>query len=349
MDIFDIVTGLASKDGVSGFESGVLESAEALVAPYCDRVFRDAVGNVVGYKACGVQNAATLMLDAHLDQIGFVVTEVLDGGFLMVQNIGGADPRMLPGCEVVVLSDRPLRGVFTSTPPHLVPADAKDRQIPDEGLYIDTGYYEANLKKSVKPGTPVRFYQDYAVLNQSSLCGRALDDRAGFAALVWALDMLKGEKPGVNLIILGSVREETGRLGAACAAYTHNPDLALCVDVGHAKTPDAPPDRTFEFGGGPMIGMGPNLHRGITNRLIRCAEKQGIRYQKEVMGGDTGTNASAVQISGNGVPCGLVSIPLRYMHTPVETVSMDDIKSTAELICHFVRSLDGTLETERAE
>ncbi|WP_235847512.1 M42 family metallopeptidase [Intestinibacillus massiliensis] len=339
MDIVNALTRLCETPAVSGFERQGATVAAELLSSCCDSVEIDAFGNIVGMRRCGKENAKTVLLDAHLDQIGFVVTEVLDGGFLRFAESGGVDPRMLLGCEVTVLADEPLYGVIACMPPHLMKAGEQDKAVQIHEMLIDTGLIEA--KTRVKTGTPVVFAERVFQLSKGSVTGKCLDDRAGIIAIAQAMEKLGGEELSVDVAVLISVQEETTSLGAGIGAYRIRPDFAIAVDVGHAKTPDAPSDKTFEYGGGVMVGMGPNLDTRLTRALIKTAKAEGIAYQQEVMEGHTGTNAWAMQIAAYGTAQGLLSIPLRYMHTPIESICLSDLDSVSDLLYHFLRNFDG--------
>ena len=330
---------LCSADGVTGFEGNAAQVAQKLLAPYCDRTAIDQSGNVLGWKSCGKPDAKTILLDAHIDQIGFMVTDVLDGGFLRFTQVGGIDPRMLLGAEVTILSNPPRYGVIACTPPHLLAAGEQDQAVPMHEMLIDTGLLDA--KSAIPIGTPVVFAQPPYALTEGQLTGKCLDDRAGFAAIVRAMQQLEQDDLHVDLVVCGSVHEETDSLGAITAAFRTNPDYGIAVDVSHAKTPDSGSDDAFSFGGGVLVGMGPNLHRGLTNQLIKTARAEEIPYQIEVMEGNTGTNAWDMQVVRSGIAMGLLSIPLKYMHTPIETIQLSDVDAVSDLLAAFLRTFHG--------
>ena len=336
----DILTRFCSADGVTGFEDHSAAMAMELLAPYCDRVERDRCGSVLGFRSCGKPDAKTVLLDAHLDQIGFMVTDVLDGGFLRFTEVGGIDPRMLLGAEVTILTKEPLYGVIACMPPHLLKPGEEDHAVPMHEMLIDTGLKDAH---GVVPiGTPVVFAQEPYALADGQLTGKCLDDRAGFVSLVDAMRQLKDKDLKVNVVVCGSVHEETDSLGALAASFAVHPEFGIAVDVSHAKTPDSnAPEETFDCGGGVIFGVGPNLHRGLTNRMMRLARAEEMKYQIEVMEGNTGTNAWDMQVVGSGIAMGLLSIPLKYMHTPIETIQISDVQAVSDLLAKFLCEFDG--------
>ncbi|MGN0994423.1 MAG: M42 family metallopeptidase [Butyricicoccus sp.] len=337
MNLVQTLSDLCQVPAVTGFERAGAEAVVSLLAPLVDEVRIDKVGSVIGLRRCGRENARTVLLDAHLDQIGFVVTEVLDGGFLRFAPVGGIDPRMLLGGEVDILTDEPLYGVISCTPPHLMKPGEEDKAVPIHEMLIDTGLLDA--KTRVKVGTPIVFRQKMLQLSGDSITGKCLDDRAGVVSILYALEKLKETDLAVDLAVLISVQEETSSLGAIAGGYALRPDYAIAVDVTHAKSPDAPDE--FEYGGGVAIGLGPNLNTALSKALIRTAKAEGMDYQLEVMEGFTGTNAWDLQIAGTGAATALLSIPLRYMHTPIETIKLSDLESVGDLIYHFLRTFDG--------
>lgn len=339
LDWVQTLTRLCETAAVSGFEKHAATIAAELFTPYCDSVEIDTFGNITAVRRCGREGAKTVLLDAHLDQIGFIVTEVLDGGFLRFAEVGGVDPRMLLGCEVTVLADEPLYGVIACMPPHLLKAGEQDNAVPVEKMLIDTGLTDA--KSRIKVGTPVVFGENVCQLSGDSITGKCLDDRAGIIALAQALQRLKDERLAVDIAVLISTQEETTSLGAGIGTWRIRPEYAIAVDVGHAKTPDAPGDKTFEYGGGAMIGMGPNLHTALTRALLKTARAEQIPYQQEVMEGHTGTNAWVMQVAAYGTAQALLSIPLRYMHTPIESIKLADLNAVSDLLYYFLRDFDG--------
>lgn len=330
---------LCSLPAVTGFELASARSLADMLRPLVNKVDIDPFGTVTGILVCPIPNAKTVLLDAHFDQIGFIVTEVLEGGFLRFASVGGVDPRMLLGCEVTVLCSNPVNAVISSIPPHLSSPEERKNSVPVHEMLIDTGLLDAETRISV--GTPIVFKQPLVKLSNGIVCSKCLDDRAGIQAILQTLKKLRRQDLQVNVAVLFSCQEEITSLGAITGAFRLRPDYAIAVDVSHASTPDAPADQTFEFGGGTMIGVGPNMNTKLTKTLIKLARSEQIPYQLEVMEGNTGTNAWNIQISACGTAQALLSIPLKYMHTPIETVKLCDIDATADLMSAFLKNFDG--------
>ena len=338
MNYEQILSRLCALSGPSGFEKEVTGTAAELLRPLTDQVYTTRLGSVVGVRRCGRENAPKLLLDAHLDEIGLIVTGY-EEGFLRFAALGGVDPRMLPDREVVILIDPPIRGVAACLPPHVQTAEDMDKALPIKDLCIDVGLSREEAERRIPIGTPATYRGGCMSLGEALLCGKALDDRAGFAVLLDVLERLRGKELGVELYVLGSTQEETHSTGAITAAYEIAPNLCVAVDVTHGDSPDASKQETFQLGGGPVIGVGPNCARSLSGRLKETAGELDMPVQVEVMSGSSGTNAWPIQISREGVATAVVSIPERYMHTPVEVVSKADLENTARLLAAFVESL----------
>ena len=317
----------------SGFEAPAADVAAELLRPLVDEVSIDRMGNVLGVRRSKTPGAPKLLLDAHLDEIGLIVTGVEDG-FLRFRSIGGVDPRMLPGRELVVLTDPPLRGLVAC------PAGGdENKSVPLNELYVDVGLSQEEAERAVPVGTPMVYRAGCFPLGEDQMCGKSMDDRACFVTLLRAAELLRDKELDVELHILGSTREEVSGAGAVVGTWAVAPDFCVAVDVTHGKTPDGPADKTFDLGGGPAIGVGPNMTRWMTERMIAKAREHGIPYQLEIMSGHTGTNGWEMQISREGVATSVLSLPLKYMHTPVETLSLADMEGVAQLLAAFVENL----------
>lgn len=333
MDIQTTLEQLCACSGPSGFEGPVAELAQTLLTPLMDEVYTTRLGSVVGVRRCGRDNAPRLLLDAHLDEIGLLVTGQ-EEGFLRFRTIGGVDPRMLCDREVTLLTDPPTYGIVTCMPPHLQSREDMEKSTPISDLFIDIGHRGDEVHVPV--GTPGTFRGGCAALGDEQFCGKALDDRACIVTILRALELLADKKLPVDLYVLFSTREEVSAAGAAAAVWQIAPQMCIAVDVTHGQTPDGPKDKTFKMGGGPAIGIGPNMTRWVSRRLCELADREHIDYQREVMESHSGTNAWPMQISREGVATAVVSLPLKYMHTPIEVVNRADMESVARLLAAFV-------------
>ncbi|MEG0764761.1 MAG: M42 family peptidase [Pseudoflavonifractor sp.] len=324
----------------SGFEQAAAEIAAELLGPLADEVSVDRMGNVIGLRRCGKKDAPKLLLDAHLDEIGLMVIGMEDG-FLRFRSIGGVDPRMLPDREVMILTDPPMLGVVACLPPHVQTAEDHDKSVPISELYIDTGMSGPQAEALIPLGTPMVFRGGCFSLGEHKVCGKALDDRACFVTLLRAAELLQGKALDVDLYIMGSTREEISGAGAMTGTFAIAPDYCVAVDVTHGKTPDMPRprDRDLALEGGPAVGVGPNMTSWMTRRMTAKAEEAQIPYQLEVMGGHTGTNGWHMQICREGIATSVLSLPLRYMHSPIEVADLRDMEAVARLLAAFTEHL----------
>lgn len=276
----------------------------------------------------------TIMLEAHIDEVGFIVTHVFENGFLRVSNVGGNDGRILPATPVIVHGRNDIPAVFASNPPHL--SGENEVKTADEAL-LDTGLGE-KVKDIVSPGDYVTYDKKFHALSGNRVCGKSLDDRAAVACLIEVASRVYDKDLSVNLVLCLSEQEELGTRGAKTAAFSIDCDEAIAVDVSFGNSPDVSPTKCGKLGGGAMIGISPVLNRKVTDRILKLAEENNVRHQYEVMGGTTGTDADVITVSKDGIPCGLVSIPLRNMHTPAEVIDLSDLETVCDILEAYVLS-----------
>ena len=321
----------------SAFEQPVAEAAVEIMKPLVDEAYIDKFGNAIGVKRCGKKDAKKLLLDAHIDEIGMIVSGYDDDGFLEFTKIGGVDPRMLPDREVTILTETPMLGVVACLPPHVLSAADRKKSIPVEDLRIDAGLTsKAMAEKLIPIGTPISFRNgEYGgfYMDNDLFCGKSMDDRACFLTLVRTLELLQDRKLDVDVYVTATCREEVA-FGAGTAAYAIAPDACVAVDVTHARTVDNQ-GRDTVLGGGPVIGQGPNCTRWMHQRMYQICEERRIPCQTSIMTGATGTNGWVFQIAREGIANAVVSLPERYMHTPIEVISIKDIEYIAELLAEF--------------
>jgi len=343
MELVEKIKRLTCEFGVSGGEKAVAAIAADMMREYTDDVTVDRFGNVVGIIRCGKENAPSLMLDAHIDQIGFIVTEITDGGFLRFMGIG-VDQRMLPGSELAVLTQNHgvLRGVVGIAPAVAQKSGSDKDSIPIAQMTVDLGMTGEEARKMVRVGDYMAFLGEPFTLQGDKLCSKALDDRACFVCILHALELLRGKSLKVDLIISASIKEELGGHGSQCTAHRLKPDYAIAVDVSHAKTADAP-NVTCEFKDGPIIEIGSNSRPELAQALIDVAESRKIPYQLSPCPAHSGTNAWSIQLAGEGVGTLVVSLPLKYMHSPVEVLHLSDAKNLGALLAAFAENFDGRI------
>jgi endoglucanase len=274
-----------------------------------------------------------------MDAIGLMVTGIVDG-FLRITEIGGLDPRVLPGQLVNVHGRETLPGVIVLPADHLLPDG--DGAASGEYLLVDVGMGPDAVSKLVRVGNLVSFAQEPIELSGDYLVGHSLDNRASVAALTICLQELKGRNVGWDVWAVATAQEEETLGGAATSAFQLKPTLAVAIDVTFGSGPGSPAHKTYALDKGPTLGWGPNIHPALFDTFRDLAKRLEIPHQVEVMPSQSGTDAMALQVAAEGVPTMVLGIPLRYMHTPVEMVSLKDIQRTGRLLAEFAATLDST-------
>lgn len=345
MDLGKHLMELTGTAGMTGHEGALARLLQTRWAPYVDECRVDHTGNCLGVRRGQGERPPRVLVTAHLDSIGLMVTEVVSGGFLRVALVGGVDRRYLAGLEVWVQgSQGPLPGLVGSRPPHLTSPKEREKAPRTEELWIDLGLAEAEVRAQVAPGAPVTFRQPVGPLLNERYAGAYMDDRAGVACLTAALMELAAlPRHQAELWFGGTMGEEFNMVGARTAAYDLQPDVAIAVDVAFGVSPGADDDTHFPLEGGPTIMVGPNCHRGLFRYMRETADRLGIPYGVEVNGGRSGTDAWAMQVAGRGSVSGVLSVPIRYMHNPAETISLADVRQTGRLLAHVLHGIEGGL------
>ena len=332
MELFEMLKKLCTTTGVSGEEDAACAAAAEILRENADSVTVKN-GSVIGKVGNGEHK---ILLDAHIDQIGLIVTFITDDGFLKVGNVGGIDRRLLAAQQVTIHGKSDVCGIICSTLPHLC---KDEKEVPEIGdIFIDTGMTKAQLEKTVSLGDKISFCGEFSKLLGNRVTSTSLDDRSGVAAVLYAAQLLNKKAPdGCSVYFLLSSQEEVGERGAQVAGFEIMPDTAYAVDVSFALSPGEKADKCGELSKGPMIGIAPALDRSLSDKLISLAETEKIPFQIEVMNDDTGTNADRFSVVGCGAKASTLSIPLRYMHTPVEIVDLTDVENTARLLAAAVK------------
>ena len=334
MEWIKMLTTLTAANGVSGREESIAQTAAGLLEPYCDTVTCEK-GNVWGNIGERQPGKPHVLLDAHMDQVGFVVTAITEDGFVRIGKIGGMDRSLMPAQRVFIHGKKDIAGVISCVPPHLQKGD--EHVLSFEEMAIDTGYSKEALETFVAPGDAVSFDMPLRILENGRVAGRCLDDRCGMAAILYCLSLVHDEQLPCTCSVLFSTQEEMGERGAVIGAYAIHPDIAIAVDVSFAMAHGEDPSKCGNMGEGPMIGISPSLSRGLTNSLIHIAQEEKIAWQPEVMPGMTGTNADRFAVTREGIDVATVSVPLRYMHTPSEVIQISDLELTGKLLAAYLR------------
>lgn len=330
----------------SGYEQPAQRVFRDYLAPFCDELTTDVMGNVLGRISGKGKNLPRVMIVGHTDEIGLQVKYIDDKGFLYFAAVGGVDAHLTPGKRVNVhAAAGPLPGVIGKKPIHLM--DTKDREtvVKLESQYIDIGAADKKAaQKLVRVGDAVTFESSFTRLQGDRVASRGFDDKAGcfVVAEVLRLVAASGKKLALDLYGVSSVQEEIGLRGGTTSCYTINPDVGICVEVDFATDqPDVEKKHNGEvaLGKGPILARGANINPHLFELLQTAADKEKISLQHTATPRATGTDANVMQISRGGVATALVKIPLRYMHTPVETISLGDLEGAARLIVAALHSI----------
>jgi putative aminopeptidase FrvX len=340
VEIIPLLRKLVRVPGLAGREHLAQELVRTLWTPLVDEIREDRLGNLIALRrGAGAEPRPRLMVAVHADEIGLVVTGI-EKGFLRIARVGGVDLRVLPGLEVVVHARRDLPGVVGMRPPHVVPAEQREKPAPWQDLFVDVGLSEREVRQLVRVGDTVSFHRELVELKGGLVAGKALDNRASVAALTVALERLERVAHAWDVVAVATVQEEVGTKGALVAAYGIEPDAAIAVDATFGQQAGVSAGEAFPVGEGPTVGIGPNFHPALVKRLRSTADAHEIPYNLEPLPGHSGTDAWAIQVSREGVPTALISIPVRYMHQPVETLAVRDVERAGRLLAAFAGELE---------
>jgi endoglucanase len=345
---------LSEASGVSGYEHAVRDLVVAGFRPYADDITITPMGSIIAFKR-GTRDpkdqrpAPKVLIEGHMDEIGLMVTEI-EKGFIRFTQVGGFDVRVLLAQQVVVHGKRDLPGVIGSRPPHVLPPEERERVVPMNELFVDVGLSEGQVRSLVQPGDLITISRHMVPLMNNLVAGKAFDDRSAVVCVVEALRQLSTLKHSWDVYAVSNVQEEVGSRGATTSTFQINPDVAIALDVSHADQPNTSEINAVPLGGGMGIATGPNMHPLVHAKLVKTAEENEIPFRVTAYWGSTGTDAWAMQVVREGIPTGLIDIPLRYMHTSVETLSVSDLERIGRLLASFCASLDDAfLRQLRAE
>jgi len=323
----------------SGYEAPIAELLRDEWAELVDEFDSDRLGSLVGVKRATTDGAGSpkIMLAAHMDEIGLMVREIEDG-FIYVHRISGIDPRVMLAQPVLVHGERALPGVVATMPPHMLTAAERKRYKPIDALVVDVGLPATEVERLVRIGDLVTIEGPMIDLKGRLAASKAMDDRCCLAVITVCLQLLRGMNHSWDVYAVATVQEEVGLRGATTAANHIEPDCAIALDVGFAEQPGL--QTAIKLGGGPLIGIGANFHPKMVQRLQEIAAYYEIKWQADIIPARAGYDSWAIQVSRGGVPSALLGIPLRNMHSPVETLDLKDIERCGRLLAHFICELD---------
>lgn len=350
MEPIDILSQLSDAFGVSGFEDEVREEITALISPYVDELRTDTLGNLLATRKG--KGDFTLMLDAHMDEVGFIVKWIEDSGYLRFAPLGGWDPRIIPGhrIELSTRSGEKRCGVIGSAPPHILSEEERKRPIAIDDMFIDVGAASQQdvVDMGIRIGDPLTIHYPFTEISDGYVTGKAFDDRAGCALMIETARRLAGQDIDIDIVFAFVIGEEVGLRGARTASYQIKPDLAIALEgtIG-ADMPGVPAgSQPVRLGRGPAITVADRsiiVSRKLIEALEQVADEQAIPYQYKLPTYG-GTDAGAIHLSREGVLTGVVSVPCRFIHSPTSTMRLNDFENTVRLLMSVIGRLPGLIQ-----
>lgn len=337
MEDKELLKTLCMSHGPSGREHWLGDYVTEVFSEF-GQVTRDNLNNIIIHKKG--KGKGKIMLMAHLDEVFMIITEVKENGFLAFKG-NGIDPKTLVSKEVIIHGKEAIHGIIGIKPPHLMKDEDRKKAVTIDSLLIDTGYSKESLENIVKPGDYVTVKGNYKELLNNNVSVKTVDDRGGVVALYRCAKELKNIEHDMDVYFVCSAQEEVGHRGAKTATNRINPDIGIAVDVTFDCGMYGLEHGDTELGKGGVICIGPNIHPKVRKHLMKVCKGYNIPFQLEVEAGNTGTDAWDIQVAGEGVATLLISIPIKYMHTSVETVNMDDIKNTGYMMAKLIESIKG--------
>jgi tetrahedral aminopeptidase len=338
MDSKELLFKLSNSYGISGSEYNLHSLIEEYFKSYSDEIKIGKLGDFAAIKKGSSNGKFKIMIAAHADEIGLIVKDIDDKGFIYFTKVAGVDAKTLPAQEVIIHGKNEVYGVIGAKPPHVLTQDDMKKAIDMEDMIIDTGMTKNELSGVVTVGDFITVKRECRELLGEHVTGKALDNRAGICAMFECAKELQRMNHSADVYYVATTMEEFGHLGVRTMAYDINPDIGIAVDVTFGdKYADS--DIPSECGKGVELTVGPNFHPDLTDKLMRVADEYNIPYSVGVAPGRSGTDAWDIQVAREGIPTLLISIPLRYMHTSTEVISHKDIKKAGRLMALFIASI----------
>ncbi len=341
-ELTELIKELSEINAVSGQEDSAFTLVKNYLDNYCQDISSDNLNNLIAKKSALSEDESNpkIMLAAHLDEIGLMVKSIDDKGFIKFATIGGVDPRTLPAQEVIIQGKEEVAGIIGAMPPHLLSKKERNKAHKLEDLYIDTGRKPENLQDIVQIGDSVTIKRELTSLQNEFVSGKALDDRAGVLMMLITARELAKIKHEAEVYFVATSQEEIGVKGSQTATYNIFPDIGIAIDVCHGLMPGVDKGDAAKMADGPAVSFGPHVHPDLFNLITETADNYNIPYQKSPTTTPYGTDAASIQITKSGVATALISIPLRYMHTSVEMISLDDVKAGGQLLARVIAEID---------
>ena len=339
-ELKDTLLKLISLPGLSGYEAPAREVITAAWQPLVDEISVSPMGSLHGFRrGSGPDPRPSILLAAHMDAIGLMITGIQDG-LLRFTEVGGVDPRILPGLRVIVHGQRNLPAIVVQPPDYLLVPNQRGKSVAMEHLFIDTGLEEDEVNQLVTIGDLASFAQEPMELSGRTIVGHSLDNRISVAAITYCLQELQHMVHAWDVWAVATVQEEETMGGGFTSPFEIDPTVAVAIDVTFAKGPGANDWQSVSFSRGPTLAWGPNAHPYIHKKFLDVAEQLEIPYQKEFVPRHSGTDAYAMQVTAGGYPTMVIGIPLRYMHTPVEMIALKDMERAGRLLAETIVRLE---------
>lgn len=339
MELVKVLNRLITAPGVTGYEhSGITDVCLELFREFTvglpdAKVWSDVNGNA--FAEVGDHGPKVLVM-AHMDEIGMCVMKIEDNGMLRLGSVAGVDPRVLPGSRVKVYGRETLAGVVGAIPPHLT--ESKSKAYKWDELTVDLGLPADTVREKVAVGDRITFWPDEVLeLKNGYLSSKTMDDRALIAAELYCLELLRKRRFDCRVVMCASVNEEKTGLGAVTASYSVRPDMGIVMDVTFGRSANTPDGFDMDK---VLLAVGPNIHPGVFGMLKKASDNAKVPWEYEPAMGATGTDATDMQISALGIPCGLISPPLRYMHTVAETIKDETLLNCGRICTEFITAID---------
>jgi endoglucanase len=336
-----IIEQLSQAHGISGQENEVVQHIARLVQPWADEIKINNLGSLIAIKKGTGNHHPRLMISTHIDEIGFVVSAIEEGGFIRIEPRGGIDPKVLPAQLLQILSrEGVIPAEVCTIPPHLLLSEERDKVMIYEKMLLDTGLDEVEVRNKIHIGDPIIFSMPFKTLSGSKFSGKSLDNRASAMVSLKLLESLQRTKHQWDICCVFSVQEEVGCKGAKTAAHELQPSCAVALDVSFGEQPETKESEVYPLGTALPLGVGPNFSKKLLKLIQNAANEDQIATVLDPTPFPRGTDASTIQTVSEGIPTALISIPLRYMHTPIETVDEKDINNASRLLQGIIRKLD---------
>jgi putative aminopeptidase FrvX len=339
-DLKTFLKQMISLPGLSAHEGPLREVISTAWRPLVDELSVSKLGSLHGLRrGCAPDPRPRILLAAHMDAIGLITTGITPDGLIFFTKIGGVDPRILPSTPVLVHGKRPVPGIIAQPPDKLLPPSAKGSPVDMRFLFVDTGLDGQEVKQLVRVGDLISFDTQPLDLSGDLVAGHSLDNRASVAAVTACLEELVKIRHEWDVYAVATTQEEINYGGALTSPFEIRPTIAIAIDVTFATGPGVKDYRGHGLNKGAMLGWGPNTHPAIFQSVKSLAERLDLPYEVEVYPRASGTDAFGMQVVAEGIPSLVISIPLRYMHTPVEVISMKDVERVGRLLAQYIAGL----------